>query len=129
MVYKPLAVRVALVAGFRRALPVFRSMIVVAVAVVMWESRRDFQGVWEGWKAGFMAFHAFHTPAFPWLVFARSSLLLVKRVFEGASVAGESLQFRTNMKYCDTNGTRLRNGLSNFQGVDRLASSVQTEVG
>jgi hypothetical protein len=70
MVYKPLAVRVALIAGFRRALPVFRYMIVVAVAVVMWESRRDFQGVWEGWKASFMAFHAFHTPAFPWLVFA-----------------------------------------------------------
>jgi hypothetical protein len=22
--------------------------------------------VWEGWKAGFMAFHAFHTLSFPW---------------------------------------------------------------
>jgi hypothetical protein len=32
----------------------------------MWESRRDFQRVWEGWKAGFMAFHAFHTLSFPW---------------------------------------------------------------
>ena len=32
----------------------------------MWESRRDFQGVWEGWEAGFMAFHAFHTLSFPW---------------------------------------------------------------
>jgi hypothetical protein len=62
---------VALIAGFRRALPVFRYMIVVAVAVVMWESRRDFQGVWEGWKAGFMAFHAFHTPSFPRRVFGR----------------------------------------------------------
>lgn len=71
MVYKPLAVRVALIAGFRRALPVFKYMIVVAVAVAMWESRRDFQGVWEEWKAGFMPFHAFHTPAFPWLVFDR----------------------------------------------------------
>jgi hypothetical protein len=48
MVYKPLAVRVALIAGFRRALPVFKQMIVVAVAVVMWESPRDFQGLWEG---------------------------------------------------------------------------------
>jgi hypothetical protein len=38
----PLAVRVALIAGFRRALPVFRSMIVVAVAVVMWESPQAF---------------------------------------------------------------------------------------
>ena len=26
----------------------------------MWESRRDFQEVWEGWKAGILAFHAFH---------------------------------------------------------------------
>lgn len=31
----------------------------------MWESRRDFQGVWEGWEAGFLAFHAFHTLSFP----------------------------------------------------------------
>jgi hypothetical protein len=22
--------------------------------------------VWEGWKAGFLAFHAFHTLSFPW---------------------------------------------------------------
>ena len=22
--------------------------------------------MWEGWKAGFMAFHAFHTLSFPW---------------------------------------------------------------
>jgi hypothetical protein len=42
IVYKPLAAKVALVAGFRRALPVFRYMIVVAVAVVMWESRQGF---------------------------------------------------------------------------------------
>jgi hypothetical protein len=34
----------------------------------MWESRRDFQRVWEGWKAGIMAFHAFHTLSFPWPV-------------------------------------------------------------
>ena len=38
----------------------------VVEAVGMWESRRDFQRVWEGWKAGFMAFHAFHTLSFPW---------------------------------------------------------------
>ncbi len=37
----------------------------------MWESRRDFQRVWEGWEAGIMAFHAFHTLTFPWPVFAR----------------------------------------------------------
>jgi hypothetical protein len=30
----------------------------------MWESRRDFQRVWEGWEAGIMAFHAFHTLSF-----------------------------------------------------------------
>ena len=34
----------------------------------MWESRRDFHRVWEGWKAGIMAFHAFHTLSFPWPV-------------------------------------------------------------
>jgi len=34
----------------------------------MWESRRDFQGVWEGWKAGVLAFHAFHTLSFSWPV-------------------------------------------------------------
>jgi hypothetical protein len=27
--------------------------------------------MWEGWKAGIMAFHAFHTLSFPWPVFAR----------------------------------------------------------
>ena len=32
----------------------------------VWESQRDFQRVWEGWKAGFLAFHAFHTLSFPW---------------------------------------------------------------
>jgi hypothetical protein len=32
----------------------------------MWESRRDFQRVWEGWEAVFLAFHAFHTLSFPW---------------------------------------------------------------
>jgi hypothetical protein len=26
----------------------------------------DFQGVWEGWKAGLLVFHAFHTLSFPW---------------------------------------------------------------
>ena len=31
----------------------------------MWESRRDFQRVWEEWEAGFLAFHAFHTLSFP----------------------------------------------------------------
>ncbi len=35
----------------------------------MWESRRDFQRVWEGWKAGFMAFHPSHTLSFPWPAF------------------------------------------------------------
>jgi hypothetical protein len=35
----------------------------------MWESGRDFQRVWEGWEAGFLAFHAFHTLSFPWPAF------------------------------------------------------------
>jgi hypothetical protein len=37
-------------------------------------SRRDFHRVWEGWEAGFMAFHAFHTLSFPRPAF-RSALL------------------------------------------------------
>ena len=41
----------------------------VVGAVGMWESRRDFQRVWEGWEAGFLAFHAFHTLSFPWPAF------------------------------------------------------------
>ena len=40
----------------------------------MWESRRDFQGVWEGWEAGIMAFHAFHTLSFPWPAFRPAML-------------------------------------------------------
>ena len=61
MVYKPLAVRVALIAGFRRALPVFRYMIVVAVAVVMWESPQGFpRGV------GRMESRLYGFPSFPY---------------------------------------------------------------
>jgi hypothetical protein len=33
----------------------------------MWESRRDFQEEWEGWKAGILAFHPSHSSAFPTL--------------------------------------------------------------
>jgi hypothetical protein len=40
----------------------------------MWESRRDFQRVWEGWEAGIMAFHAFHTLSFPWPAFRPAML-------------------------------------------------------
>jgi hypothetical protein len=59
MVYRPLAERVALIAGFRWALPVFRYIIVVAVAVVMWESSQGFpRGVErvESHEAGFPPF-------------------------------------------------------------------------
>ena len=38
----------------------------VVEVVGMWESRRDFQRVWEGWEAGFLAFH---TLSFPWPAF------------------------------------------------------------
>jgi hypothetical protein len=36
-------------------------------ALGMWESRRDFQEEWKGWKTGFMVFHAFHSSSFPTL--------------------------------------------------------------
>lgn len=48
-----------------------KTTYLVVEAVGMWESRRDFQRVWEGWEAGFMAFHAFHTLSFPWPAFRR----------------------------------------------------------
>ena len=51
-----------------------RHIYPVVEAVGMWESRRDFQRVWEGWEAGFMAFHAFHTLSFPWPAFRAASL-------------------------------------------------------
>jgi membrane protease YdiL (CAAX protease family) len=62
MVYKPLAVRVALVVGFRRALPVFRSMIVVAVAVVMWESPQGFPRGVGGVESRLFGFPCFPYP-------------------------------------------------------------------
>src|SRR5271156_244584 len=55
MRYKPVAVAMVRVEGARE------DIYPVVEAVGMWESRRDFQRVWEGWEAGFMAFHAFHT--------------------------------------------------------------------
>ena len=69
-------------------------MIVVVEAVGVWESRRDFQGVWEGWKAGFMAFHAFHTPAVPWLVFCRAAKFAERQLLYGASSTGAIVKSR-----------------------------------
>jgi hypothetical protein len=63
MRYKPLAVEMVRVEWARK------DIYSVVEAVEMWESRRDFQRVWEGWEAGFMAFHAFHTLSFPWPAF------------------------------------------------------------
>ena len=65
MVYKPLAEEVALVLGYGWLDPVFLRYLVVVEALGMWESRRDFQEEWEGWKTGFMVFPAFHSSAFP----------------------------------------------------------------
>src|SRR5277367_6202197 len=41
----------------------------VVEAVGMWESRRNFQRVWEGWEPGIMAFRAFYTLSFPRFAF------------------------------------------------------------
>jgi hypothetical protein len=49
MVYKPLAAKVALVAGLRQALPVCKDIVAVE-AVGLWESCKDFQRVGKGGK-------------------------------------------------------------------------------
>ena len=46
-----------------------RDIYPVVEAVGVWESRRDFQREWEGWEAGFMAFHPFHSLSLPWPAF------------------------------------------------------------
>ena len=66
--------------GYCRAEQARKDVYPVVEAVGMWESRRDFQRVWEGWKAGFMAFHAFHTLSFPWPVLPRSVAKLATRI-------------------------------------------------
>jgi len=45
----------------------------------MWESQRDFQRVWEGWEAGFLAFDAFHTLSFPWPAFPLAAARIAAR--------------------------------------------------
>ena len=73
--YKPLAVAMVRVeGGHEKTYPVVE-------AVGMWESRRDFQRVWEGWEAGFMAFHAFHTLSFP------TGLLLARQMLDKPNAA------------------------------------------
>jgi hypothetical protein len=62
MVYKPLAVRVALIAGVRRPLPVFKYMIVVAVAVVMWDSPQGFSRGVAGVESRLYGFPCFPYP-------------------------------------------------------------------
>jgi hypothetical protein len=60
--------------GYDFQLRGYEENYLVVEAVGMWESRRDFQRVWEGWEAGFMAFHAFHTLSFPWPAFRPAML-------------------------------------------------------
>jgi len=55
--------------GYDFQLRGYEENYLVVEAVGMWESRRDFQRVWEGWEAGSLAFHAFHTLSFPWPAF------------------------------------------------------------
>lgn len=69
------------------AKPGFERIPPDAEALGMWESLRDFQEEWEGWEAGILAFHAFHSSAFPALAcrlgFARTL------AFDDMSVYGD----------------------------------------
>jgi hypothetical protein len=59
MLYKPLAVKVALVECLRLAWPVLKRIPVVVAGVGMWESRRDFQRVSEDSLSHFKHFFLF----------------------------------------------------------------------
>ena len=64
----------------------------------MWESRRDFQRVWEGWEAGFMAFHAFHTLSFPWPAFRLAMLdKSARHPAQCAAPPRDALSYRLSM--------------------------------
>ena len=90
MVYKPLAARVALIAGVRRPLPVFIEMIAVVVAVVMWESPQRFPRSVGRVESLPLAFHAFHTPAFPRLAFGENAFALVLHLPRRSPHEGEA---------------------------------------
>ena len=85
MVYKPLAVRVALVAGFRRALP----------GLQIDDSRRRSRGnvgIPQRFprsvgrvESRLLGFPSFHTPAFPWLGRAETALSSLLRTSHQAS--------------------------------------------
>jgi hypothetical protein len=79
MVYKPLAVRVALIAGFRRALPVFKYIIVVAVAVVMWESPQGFPRGVGRVESRLYGFPCFPYPGISMACFCRFNVVGVRR--------------------------------------------------
>jgi hypothetical protein len=64
----------------------------------MWESRRDFQRVWEGWEAGFMAFHAFHTLSFPWPAF-RAAMLEKPTYRQQSRNSGNTVRYRAMLLY------------------------------
>src|ERR1700761_1647738 len=99
MVYKPLAVRVALIAGFRRALPVFKYMIVVAVAVVMWESPQGFPRGVGRVESRFYGFPCFPYPGISMACFLPYlACLFVKRALGDASVEGQWFQFLGGVK-------------------------------
>jgi hypothetical protein len=63
----------------------------------MWESRRDFQGVWEGWEAGFMAFHAFHTLSFPWPVLPGDQINQLRHLAQYTAPATTAYRDRLSM--------------------------------
>src|SRR5580698_355509 len=86
----------------------------------MWESGRDFQGVWEGWKAGFLAFHAFHTLSFPWPALERVSQ---SHYSSRRPVVGTG----TTCPKCRLERSRWRGG--HCLGVERLAVVAEVRLG
>ncbi len=120
MVYKPLALRLALIAGFRRALPVFRSMIVVAVAVGMWESPLGFpRGV------GRVESRPFGFPCFPYPGISMACSCCFSSVvcggqYDGRSQFGEISRFLSGLFMPSLplgKPTVLRHGVNHVSGL------------
>src|SRR5260370_29566344 len=129
MVYKTLAVRVALIAGYgglcrfsihdsRRS---SRGNVGIPAGISKGCGKGGKPALWLSMLSTPRHFHG--------LFFAILGLTLVKRALVGRLSGGRVVPVPGRREILRYKCTRLRYVLSNFQGVDRLASSVQSALG